>query len=178
MTAPAALDRPPRHSMQLALIAAMASNRAIGYKGQLPWRLPEDLRRFKTITMGHVLLMGRTTFDSIGRALPGRRTIVVTRQSDWSAADVEVAHSIEAALEKAGKERVFVAGGAEIYAQTLDCADRLYLTLIDREVQGDAFFPEFDRAAFEVVERETHEEATLPFEFVTLERRNGKARPT
>jgi dihydrofolate reductase len=177
MIAPAVLGHAPSRSMQLALIAAMARNRAIGYKGQLPWRLPDDLRRFKAITMGHVLLMGRTTFDSIGRALPGRRTIVVTRQKDWSATDVEVAHSIEAALEKAGSDRVFVAGGAEIYAQTLDRADRLYLTLVDREVQGDAFFPEFDPSAFDVVERETHAEAALPFEFVTLERRNSKARP-
>jgi dihydrofolate reductase len=149
----------------------MARNRAIGYKGQLPWRLSDDLKRFKAITMGHVLLMGRATFESIGRALPGRRTIVVTRQSGWSAADVEVSHSIEGAFENAGSDHVFVAGGAEIYAQTLDRADRLYLTLIDREFEGDAFFPEFDRAAFEVVERETHAEAALPFEFVTLQRK-------
>lgn len=157
--------------MHVALIAAMARNRAIGYKGQLPWRLPDDLRRFKAITMGHVLLMGRTTFESIGRALPGRRTIVVTRQHGWSAPDVEVAHSIDAALEKAGLDRVFVAGGGEVYAQTIDRADRLYLTKIDRVIEGDAFFPEFEEGAFEVIEHDPHMQAALPFEFVTLQRR-------
>ena len=157
--------------MTLSLIAAMARNRGIGCKGQLPWKLSEDLRRFKAITMGHVLLMGRTTFDSIGRALPGRRTIVVTRQPAWSAPGVEVAHSIDAALEKAAGDEVFVAGGGEIYAQTIDRADRLYLTLIDRDVEADAFFPEFDQSAFAVVEREPHAQAPLPFEFVTLRRK-------
>ena len=157
--------------MHVALIAAMARNRAIGYKGQLPWRLSEDLKRFKAITMGHVLLMGRTTYDSIGRALPGRRTIVVTRRSGWSGAGVEVAHSIDAAFEKAGGDWVFVAGGGEIYAQTIDRADRLYLTRIDRDVQGDAFFPEFDEHAFEIIGRELHTQSDLPFEFVTLQRK-------
>lgn len=157
--------------MHLALIAAMARNRAIGIKGQLPWRLSDDLKRFKAITMGHVLLMGRTTFDSIGRPLPGRRTIVVTRQRDWSAPGVEVAHTIDEAIEKAGHHQIFVAGGADIYRQTIDRASRLYLTLVSRDVEGDAFFPIFDESAFDVVERELHRNGDLPFEFLTLERR-------
>lgn len=181
--------------MTLALIAAMARNRAIGHQGRLPWRLPEDLRRFKAITMGHVLLMGRTTFDSIGRPLPGRRTIVVTRQANWSAPGVEVASSVDEALDKAGKpadprgiaqavpvdprgsaqavpvDSVFVAGGGDIFRQTIDRAARLYLTLIDRDMDGDTFFPEFDPALFRVIERERHHDEPLPFEFLTFQRK-------
>ncbi len=156
--------------MTVAVIAAMARNRVIGHRGQLPWRLPEDLRRFKAITMGHVLLMGRTTFESIGRPLPGRRTVVVTRQPDWTATGVTVAHTIEDAFGLAGEGAVFVAGGGDIYRQTLHRAGRLYLTVIDREVEGDTFFPAFDEARFRVLERERHDDAELPFEFVTLER--------
>src|SRR5689334_16579638 len=104
------------------VIAALARNRAIGYKGRMPWRLPEDLQRFKAITMGHVLLMGRTTFESIGRPLPGRRTIVVTRRTDWSTRGAEIAASIDDAIEKAGPAEIFVAGGADIYRQTIDRA--------------------------------------------------------
>jgi dihydrofolate reductase len=157
--------------MSVAVIAAMARNRVIGRGGQLPWRMPEDLRRFKAITMGHVLVMGRTTFDSIGRALPGRRTIVVTRQPDWSFEGVEVAHSIDEALALAGGGPVFVAGGGDIYRQTIDRAERLYLTLVDRDVAGDTFFPDFDGSRFHVVERESHPDGDLPFEFITMERK-------
>jgi dihydrofolate reductase len=156
--------------MTVAVIAAMARNRVIGRQGRLPWRLPEDLRRFQALTMGHALVVGRTTFESIGRPLAGRRTIVVTRQTAWSAPGVEVAHSIDEAFARAGEDVVFVAGGADIYRQTIERADRLYLTVIDREVEGDAVFPTFDSADFHVVERETHQDADLPFEFVTLER--------
>jgi dihydrofolate reductase len=156
--------------MSIAVVAALARNGAIGYRQQLPWRLPADLRRFKALTMGHTLIMGRATFDSIGRPLPGRRTIVVTRQRGWGAPGAEVAHSIDEALERAGSETVFVAGGGDIYRQTVDRAERLYLTLIDRDVEGDTFFPAFDRAAFRVIEREDHSAEPLPFEFLTLER--------
>src|SRR5262249_44435912 len=124
---------------RMTLIAAMARNRTIGYKGRMPWHLPEDLRRFKAITMGHVLVMGRATFVVIGRPRPGRRTIGVTRQEDWAARGVTVAPSIEDAIRQAGGENVFIAGGADIFRQTIDRAQRLYLTLIDRDFQGDAF---------------------------------------
>ena len=156
--------------MSIAVIAAMARNGVIGRGQQLPWRLSEDLRRFKAITMGHVLLMGRTTFDSIGRPLPGRRTIVVTRQPGWSAPGVDVAHSIDEALSRAAGAQVFVAGGGDVYRQTIDRAARLYLTQIDRDVEGDTFFPSFDRAGFTVVEEERHGGEALPFTFLTLER--------
>ena len=165
--------------MTVALIAAMARNRVIGCAQQLPWRLPEDLKRFKATTMGHALLMGRATFDAIGRALPGRRSIVVTRQAGWSAPGVEVVHSIDVGLalaaDGAGSAapdgQLFVAGGGDIFQQTIERADRLYLTLIDLDVEGDTFFPEFDAARFREVERESHPNAPLPFTFVTLERR-------
>jgi dihydrofolate reductase len=154
----------------VSLVAAMARNRVIGRDQQMPWRLPADLRRFKAITIGHTLLMGRATFDSIGRALPGRRSIVVTRQAGWSAPGVEVAHSIEEGLSLAGDGQLFIIGGGEIYSQTIDRADRLYLTIIDRDIDGDTFFPEFDQSAFHEVEREPHAADPLPFAFVVLER--------
>jgi dihydrofolate reductase len=166
--------------MTVALIAAMARNRVIGCAQQLPWRLPEDLKRFKATTMGHALLMGRATFDAIGRPLPGRRSIVVTRQAGWSAPGVEVVHSIDAGLALAADGgdpaapdgQLFVAGGGDIFQQTIEGADRLYLTLIDLDVEGDTFFPEFDAARFREVERESHPNGPLPFTFVTLERRS------
>jgi dihydrofolate reductase len=163
--------------MSLAVIAALARNGAIGCRQQLPWRLPADLRRFKALTMGHTLVMGRATFDSIGRPLPGRRTIVVTRQPDWRATGAEVVHSIDEALQRAAAETVFVAGGGDVYRQTIDRAERLYLTLIDRDVEGDTFFPAFDRADFRVVEREDHSGEPLPFEFLTLERAGSAPLP-
>lgn len=156
--------------MSVAIIAAVGANGVIGRDGGLPWRLPEDLRRFKALTMGHTLVMGRATYDSIGRPLPGRRTIVVTRQPAWSAPGVDVAHSVDEALLMAGRGPVFVAGGGEIYRQCLDRADVLHLTLVDASVEGDTWFPEFDRAAFREVAREPHADGDLPFTFVTYER--------
>jgi dihydrofolate reductase len=156
--------------MSVALIAAVGANGVIGSKGGLPWRLPEDLKRFKALTMGHTLVMGRATYDSINRPLPGRRTIVVTRQPAWTASGVDVAHSVDEALLMAGRGPVFVAGGGEIYRQCLDRADVLHLTLVDTNVEGDTWFPEFDRSAFREVARESHAEGDLPFAFVTYER--------
>ncbi len=171
--------------MTVALIAAVARNGVIGREQQLPWRLPEDLKRFKALTMGHVLVMGRATFDSIGRALPGRRTIVITRNPSWSAPGVEVAHSIDEALALAGGQSghpdsaqgaqgdalVFIAGGGEIYRQAIDRADWFYLTVVDQDIDGDTRFPDFDRGRFREVWREDHPEGPVPHAFVTLERR-------
>jgi dihydrofolate reductase len=147
---------------RISLIAAMAANRAIGLDGGLPWRLPADLKRFKELTMGHTLVMGRKTYDSIGRPLPGRPTIVVTRQPDWQRDGVTVAHSLADALARAGGEEVFVAGGEEIFRQSLDRAGRIYLTRIERDFPGDTFFPEFEGPAWRRIEREEHGE---PFRF-------------
>ena len=161
--------------MSLAIIAAVAANGVIGHRGGLPWTLPEDLRHFKALTMGHTLVMGRATYDSIGRPLPGRRTIVITRQTVWSVPGVDVAHSVDEALLMAGRGDVFVAGGGDVYRQCLDRADRLHLTLVGVAVDGDTWFPDFDRTVFHEVAREEHPEGPLPFAFVTYERREPAA---
>src|SRR5262245_37513826 len=129
--------------MRISLIAAMAENGVIGRGGQLPWRLEADLARFKQLTMGHTVIMGRKTWESIGRPLPGRRMIVVTRQGRYAADGIEVAGNLEAALEAArvaGEEEAFIIGGAEVYRQALPLADRLYMTLVLAEIEGDTKF--------------------------------------
>jgi dihydrofolate reductase len=151
----------------VSLVAALARNRVIGTGNRLPWHLPEDLRRFKRLTMGAPVIMGRKTHESIGKPLPGRRNIVVTRQPGARWEGCEVAGSLEAALAAAGDApEVFVIGGAELYAAALPRADRLHLTLIDAEYEGNAFFPAFDPADW----RETAREPGPEFTFVTYER--------
>jgi dihydrofolate reductase len=161
-----------RAGPQLCLIAALASNAVIGAAGGLPWRLPEDLKRFKALTMGHPIIMGRRTWTSIGRALPGRRNIVVTRQRGFVAPGAEVAASLEAAIALcADAPIVFVIGGAELYAAALPIADALELTEIDAPFQGDTLFPRFDRSAWREVRREPQRSADgLKFDFVRYER--------
>ncbi|AGC47837.1 dihydrofolate reductase [Myxococcus stipitatus DSM 14675] len=159
--------------MRLSAIVAMASNRAIGHQNQLPWRLPADLARFKRLTMGHTLVMGRKTYESIGRPLPGRTTVVITRQHDFAPPGVTVAHSVDEALQFAearGDDEVFIAGGADLYAQTMARTQRLYLTRIAREYPGDVFFPDVDLSGWRLVEEEQHPEGDLPFAFLTYER--------
>ncbi len=163
--------------MSVSVIAAVSDNGVIGHRGQLPWRLPEDLKRFKALTMGHTLVMGRATYDSIGRPLPGRRTIVITRQISWCAQGVDVAHSVDEALLMAGRGEVFVVGGGEIYRETLGRSDVLYLTYVSGTFEGDAYFPPFDQAAFREVFREEHPEAPLPFTFVTYARASSSQTP-
>lgn len=141
----------------LTLIAAVARHGAIGKNNQLLAHLPGDLPRFKRLTMGHPIVMGRKTWDSIGRPLPGRRNIVITRNPGWSAAGAEPAPSLSAALALAGSvERVCVIGGAEIYALALPLADELLLTEIDADFDADAFFPAWPRDQFEAVSSESH----------------------
>lgn len=139
--------------MTITLVAAVARNGTIGAGGGLPWHLPADLKRFKALTMGHPMIMGRKTFDSIGRALPGRRTIVVTRDPDWCAPGVETAPSVPAALAAVGDAEVMVVGGGEIYAQTIELADRLEITQVDVDVPGDTRFPVIDPANWQETER-------------------------
>jgi dihydrofolate reductase len=160
--------------MRLSAIVAMASNRVIGVNNQLPWRLPADLARFKRVTMGHTLVMGRKTYESIGRPLPGRTMIVVTRQRGYAPAGVKVAHSVDEALALAqGDDELFIIGGAELFAQTMHRLDRLYLTLIEREIPGDTFFPQVDLSTWKRIEQEPHPASTpeaLPYTFLTYER--------
>jgi dihydrofolate reductase len=130
--------------MSMILIAAVGANGVIGRDNDLPWRIREDLQRFKQLTLGHTLVMGRKTYDSIGRPLPGRRTVVVTRQTDWSAEGVDVVHTLDDALRYDGD--LYVAGGGQIYRQTLPYADRLELTEVAQSPAGDVTFPEVDPA--------------------------------
>jgi len=164
--------------MRITLIAAMGANRVIGRNGDLPWRLPADLKRFKALTHGHPMIMGRRTFDSIGGSpLPGRWTVVLTRDRSWSAPGVQVAHTLDEALALAvatGDGEVFVAGGEDVFRLALDRADRMQLTRIEHDFPGDTFFPEFDASQWQVVEREDHgtsDEAPFSYSFLVLDRR-------
>lgn len=161
--------------MRISIIAALAANGVIGRDNRLPWRLSADLKRFKALTMGHHLVMGRKTFASIGKPLPGRTTIVITRDADFRADGIQVAHSIDDALALArSDDEVFVAGGAEIYQQVLHLADRMYLTRVHADVEGDATFPEFDDVTEwrldDVEHREPDEKNEHPFSFLVYDR--------
>ena len=167
--------------MRVALIAALAENRVIGRDNRLPWRVPADLKHFRALTMGKPVIMGRKTWESIGRPLPGRDNIVVTRAAGYRAEGCRVVHSVSEALQAAtGADEAMIIGGANLYEQTLDAADRLYLTQIRAEVEGDACFPEFDTQAWREIERESHpadERNEYAYDFVVLERRvrdNGR----
>ncbi|HMM93764.1 dihydrofolate reductase [Phycicoccus sp.] len=153
---------------RVSLIAAVARNGVIGTGSAMPWHLPADFAFFKRTTMGHPLVMGRRTFDSIGRVLPGRRTIVITRRPDWTHAGVEVAHSLVEALALAGPaDEVFVAGGGEVYAEAMPYAHRLLVTEVDREPEGDVHFPAIDPHAWHETGREPGDGCA----WVTYERR-------
>lgn len=158
-----------------SLVVAMARNRVIGRDNQLPWRLPADLAYFKQVTMGHPIIMGRRTWESIGRPLPGRQNIVVTRQRDYQAAGCTVVGSLDQAWAAAGDAgEVCVIGGTSIFAEALPSADRIHLTEVDAEVPGDTYFPPFDRS--EWVEREVSRQPVdarheYAFRIVVLERR-------
>lgn len=164
--------------MLISIIAAMGRNRAIGYQNTLPWRLPTDLQRFKQLTLGHHMIMGRKTFESIGRPLPGRTSIIITRQKDFQAEGCFIAHSLDAAIALAksrGEQEAFVIGGAEIYAQALSKADRMYLTLVEAAPEADAFFPLFDEILWTRVEEEAvtaDEKNQYEMKFITLENRD------
>ena len=157
--------------MRLSIIAAMADNRVIGREGGIPWDLPEDRRRFRELTMGHTVIMGRKTFESIGRPLSGRKNIVLTRQPGFRAEGCIVVNDLRAALAAcAGSAEVFICGGGELYREALPCAERIYLTIIHDIVQGDVLFPELPAGEFEEAEQETVR-GTPPGTFLVLVRR-------
>ncbi|MTV41177.1 dihydrofolate reductase [Duganella radicis] len=157
----------------LTIIVATDAQRGIGINNTLPWKLPEDLAHFKRLTTGHPIIMGRKTFDSIGRPLPNRRNIVITRNTEWRHEGVETVGSIEAAIALLDGAEGFVIGGAEIYKQSLQLADQLIITQIAHTFDCDAFFPEIDAAAWQETTREEHVSATsgLKYAFVTLRRK-------
>lgn len=160
--------------MKLSAVVAMSENRVIGKDNQLPWHLPADLRHFKQITMGKPILMGRKTFESIGRALPGRTNIVITRDSHFNAPNCLVVNSIETALVSAGdQEEVFVIGGAQLFQQMLAQIQRLYLTVIHKNFDGDAFFPELNMNEWREIKHENHEpddQNKYDYSFIMLDR--------
>ena len=164
--------------MRVSLVAAVARGGVIGRDNTIPWRIAEDARRFRAVTIGHPVVMGRRTWDSLPdrfRPLPGRRNVVVTRNGAWHGDGAERAGSLADALHLLeGAPQVFVIGGAELYAHALPLADELLLTEIDAEVEGDTFFPLWDRTAFEEASREQHvSETGIPFSFVTYLRRSA-----
>lgn len=164
------------------IVAVAGSKRVIGKTGGLPWHIPEELKRFKEITKGHPIIMGRKTHESIGRALPERTNIVITRDPAFAAEGVLVAHSLDEALKVAnrlpsshperseGSNEIFIIGGGEIYKQALPLADKLYLTLIDQEVEGDVFFPDYSEFKRIIWQSDEQESAGFRYRFLELER--------
>ena len=160
--------------MKLALIWAMSENRVIGVRGGLPWRLPDEMRAFRRITTGSPIIVGRRTYETFPGPLPKRRNIVVTRQRGYRAPGAVVVGSLSAALDAAAggaQGECFVVGGSQLYAEALPAADRLYMTVVHAELEGDTRFPEFDEGAFEEIARCHHERHAYAFTMRILERR-------
>jgi dihydrofolate reductase len=158
---------------KLSIIVAVAKNRVIGINNTLPWYLPEDLKRFRALTMGHHIIMGRKTYDSLGRLLPGRTTVIVTRNEDYKVEGALIAHSLQDAIGlcKADDE-VFLIGGAELYQEGLKLSNKLYITEIVLDVEGDAYFPEYSSNEWQESAREAHvSEQGLAFNYVTYVRK-------
>jgi len=160
--------------MIISLIAALDKNRLIGSENAMPWHLPADFKHFKEVTMGKPVVMGRKTFESIGRPLPGRQNIVISR-SGFSADGIISADSVDSALKLSGEvDEVMIIGGANIYQQLIDKADRLYLTHVDAECKGDAWFPAFDLSEWDIARQETvgaDEKNNFSFTFINYERK-------
>jgi dihydrofolate reductase len=167
--------------LRISILVAMASNRVIGQKNALPWHLPADLKHFKALTMGHGIIMGRKTYESIGRPLPGRLNVIITRQKNYQVAGTIVVHSIDEALQvckidKAINGESFIIGGAELYQQTLALCHRMYITEIQQCFNGDTFFPKFDCDEWVEATREKHASnngSQLAYHFVVLNRKTG-----
>jgi dihydrofolate reductase len=163
--------------MKLSIIVAVAENNVIGKDNQLIWHLPADLKHFKVLTMGHPMIMGRKTFESIGNPLPGRVSIIISRQPAYRVSNCVVTHSLEQAVSEAnqlGSQEAFVIGGAEIYRQAIPITDKIYLTEVHHCFIGDTFFPEMLPSVWREVKRETFpadEKNAYAFDFVELERR-------
>ena len=158
----------------LSIIVAVARNRVIGANNTLPWHLPEDLKRFRALTTGHHIIMGRKTYESLNRLLPGRTTVIVTRNSNYHVTGALIANSLQQAIKLCGNdEEVFLIGGAELYRDGLKLANKLYMTEIDATFEGDAFFPEFDKTKWQEISRERHTSAQgQNFSYVTYQPRN------
>jgi len=165
--------------MRLSILVAMARNRVIGQNNTLPWHLPADLKHFKSLTMGHPIIMGRKSYESIGKPLPGRTNIIVTKQLNFQASGTAIVNSIDEALERSKEasftnNESFIIGGAELYQQTLKLCHRMYITEIQSNFEGDTFFPEFNQNDWQETARERHQgndKAELAYHFVILDRK-------
>ena len=162
---------------RLSIIVAMAKNRTIGVNNTLPWHIPQDLKHFKALTMGHHMIMGRKTFESIGKPLPGRTTVVVTRNRELKIDGCIMSRSLQEAITACeNDEEIFIVGGAEIFEQALPLTDTMYVTEIQQEVEGDVHFPVFDKKLWREVSREHHSQEIpqpLEYHFVTYQRKNS-----
>jgi len=156
----------------LSLIVAISANRVIGINNTLPWHLPEDLKRFRALTTGHHIIMGRKTYESLNRLLPGRTTVIVTRNADYKVEGALIANSLQQAINMCGDDpEAFLIGGAELYLDGLKLANKLYITEIKAEYEGDAFFPEYDLSQWELTSREAHSTAQgLAYEYLIYQR--------
>ena len=163
--------------MLKSLIVAMASNSVIGHKGEIPWKIPGEQKMFKDITMGHSLIMGRKTYEDIGRALPGRTNIVITRQADYESPDCVVVNDIDSALQACHPDEgeAFIIGGGQIFRDTISYADRIYLSVLPKEVHGDTYFPSFSESDFEVIKSD-YIDTVVPYYFYIYERIHGSRR--
>ena len=161
--------------MKISLIAAMANNRIIGHDNKMPWHLPADLKHFKQVTMGKPVIMGRKTFESIGKPLPGRQNIIITRQSGLALNGCDIVHSIEDAIALVKNiDEVMIIGGGTIYESMIDKADRLYITLIELEADGDTQFPAWNEDEWSIIDEEPHladDKNPYNYRFITLERK-------
>jgi len=157
--------------MRVSLIVAMASNRVIGHRGDIPWKIPGEQKMFKKITLGHCVIMGRKTYESLGRPLPGRTNIVVTRQTDYQAPGCMIVHDLKGAIKScpAEESEAFICGGGQLYHESLPMADRIYLSVLLREVPGDTYFPEIPEAEFSVKKSEFID-GIEPYNFFIYER--------
>ena len=156
------------------IVAVAGKKRVIGKTGGMPWYIPAELKRFKEITMGHPIIMGRKTHESIGKALPGRTNIIITHDQSYSAEGCIVVHSLEEAIEQAqgelGSEEIFVMGGGQIYEQAIPLVDKLYLTYLDKEIEGDVFFPDYSEFKKKVFGSDWQEHEGMRYKFLELER--------
>jgi dihydrofolate reductase len=159
--------------MRISIIAAMAQNRVIGRQGKIPWKIPGEQKIFKQITLGHAVIMGRKTYESLDQPLPGRTNIIVTRQRDYRAEGCLVVHDLASAIKccPADEDEAFIAGGGQLYHEALPLADRIYLTLIPKEIPGDTYFPDIPSAEFQVNESKTIQ-GVKPYRFQIYERRS------
>lgn len=166
-------------SVRLSILVAMAKNRVIGRNNQLPWHLPADLKHFKLLTMGQTIVMGRKTYESIGRPLPGRENIIITRQTGYKVPGATVVNSLQDAILKCEESSTinsenFIIGGEKLYWQTLDICQRIYITEIQSDFEGDVFFPEFDRSDWKEIQRDKHtseNDTHIEYHFVILDRK-------